>query len=125
MKPRYIVVDDAAFLRELLKNIANEAGCICVGEAANGEEALIAVRAFSPDFMFLDMVMPGKNGIETARVVKALFPQIRIIGCSTLDDQDLINASYEVGFDAYIVKPFSKDQIINTIKNFYPNLKEA
>lgn len=125
MKPRYLVVDDAAFLREVLKNIANEAGCICIGEAANGEEALVAVRAYQPDFIFLDMVMPGKNGIETARVVKSVNPEIRIIGCSTLDDEDLIRASYDAGFDAYVVKPFSKEDIVREIRNLFPTLKEV
>lgn len=125
MKPRYIVVDDAAFLRELIKNVANELGCICVGEAANGKEALIAVRALVPDFIFLDMVMPGQNGVETAKILKEIMPQVKIIGCSTMDDQDLIDAAFEAGFDSYITKPFTRDDIREAVHEFFPNLKEA
>lgn len=115
MQLRFAVIDDAAFLRELVKNIAEAAGCICVGEASNGDEAISLVQSTLPDLVFLDMVMPFRNGIETAKVLKEIHPEIKIIGCSTVDQEALVNRAFEAGFDTYVTKPFTRDQLINAI----------
>ena len=125
MKIRFAVVDDAAFLRELIKNIVVSDGGVCVGEAANGDEAVELVQTTLPDLVFLDMVMPLRNGIETAKVLKELHPSIKIIGCSTIDQEDLVQKAYEAGFDSYLVKPFSKDQILKEISKVLPHLGES
>lgn len=125
MKIRFAVVDDAAFLRELVKNIITAAGGTCVGEAANGDEAVELVQNTLPDLVVLDMVMPLRNGIETAKILKELHPEIKIIGCSTIDQEALVQKAYEAGFDAYLTKPFSKEQILNEIKKVLPHLGES
>ena len=83
MKFRFIVADDAAFLREILKNMLTSMGGICVGEASNGEEAVAAALASRPDIVVLDMVMPVRNGIETTKSLRHLLPDLKIVGCST------------------------------------------
>lgn len=125
MKIRFAVVDDAAFLRELIKNIVSSAGGICVGEAENGDEAVKLVQATLPDLVFLDMVMPQRNGIETAKILKELAPDIKIIGCSTIDNDALIEKAKEAGFDEYLTKPFTKDQILKTISKVLPQQGES
>lgn len=125
MKIRFIVVDDAAFLREIIRSIVVSAGGTCVGEAANGDEAISLAQATLPDVAFLDIVMPGRNGIETAAVLKEIHPEIKIIGCSTIDQEALVQKAREAGFDSYILKPFTKDQIINAISEVLPHLRES
>nr|WP_295905153.1 response regulator [uncultured Bdellovibrio sp.] len=125
MKIRFAVVDDAAFLRELVKNIVTSSGGTCVGEAANGDEAVALVESTLPDLVFLDMVMPLRNGIETAKVIKELHPEIKIIGCSTIDQEALVQKAYDSGFDDYITKPFSKEQVLESIKKVLPQLGES
>lgn len=125
MKIRFIVADDAAFLRELIKNIVVSAGGTCVGEASNGDEAISLVQNTLPDIIFLDMVMPLKNGIETAQVLKEIHPEIKIIGCSTIDQEALVQRAYDAGFDDYILKPFSKEQILNSISKVLRHLGES
>lgn len=125
MKIRFAVVDDAAFLRELIKNIVVSAGGICVGEAENGEDAVKLVQATLPDLIFLDMVMPLKNGIETAKAVKEFAPDVKIIGCSTIDNEALIEQAQQAGFDAYLTKPFTKDLILKTISKVLPQQGES
>lgn len=125
MKIRFAVVDDAAFLRELVKNIVTSAGGTCVGEAGNGDEAIALVQSTVPDLIFLDMVMPLRNGIETAKAIKELYPDIKIIGCSTIDQEALVQKAYDAGFDAYVTKPFSKDQILDSISKVLPHLGES
>lgn len=125
MKIRFAVVDDAAFLRELIKNIVSSAGGICVGEAENGDEAVKLVQATLPDLVFLDMVMPQRNGIETAKILKELAPDTKIIGCSTIDNDAMIEKAKEAGFDEYLTKPFTKDQILKTISKVLPQQGES
>ena len=125
MKIRFAVVDDAAFLRELIKNIVISAGGICVGEAENGDDAVKLVQATLPDLVFLDMVMPLKNGIETARTLKEVTPDVKIIGCSTIDNDAMIEKAREAGFDHYLTKPFTKDQILQAISKVLPQQGES
>lgn len=125
MKIRFAVIDDAAFLRELIKNIVTSEGGLCVGEAANGDEAVELVSATLPDLVFLDMVMPLRNGIETAKILKELHPGIKIIGCSTIDQEALVQKAFEAGFDAYLPKPFSKEQLLKEITKVLPHLGES
>lgn len=125
MKLRYIIVDDAPFIRELIKNIVGSTGAVFVGEAANGREALQVAETTLPDLVFLDMVMPEMNGPETALQLKKMMPDVKIIGCSTLDNPAIVNKSLREGFDAYVTKPFTKQQILFEIENLFPQLREA
>jgi two-component system chemotaxis response regulator CheY len=119
MKPKFVIVDDAAFLREVLKNIISSENVQIVGEAENGSEAIVVVDQTRPDAVFLDLVMPIKNGIEAALAIKNKHPNIKIIGCSTVDQINIINQAKAVGFDEYITKPFSKDQINKIISKLF------
>lgn len=125
MKLRFVVIDDAAFLRELIKNIMSSVEAICVGEADDGDLGAQVVQQTLPDLVFLDMVMPKKNGIETAKTIKESNPDVKIIGCSTIDQEALIQKAIEAGFDNYIQKPFSKEQLISAVRKVIPQLEET
>lgn len=125
MKIRFTVVDDAAFLRELIKNIMSAAGHICVGEAENGNDGIRLVDSVLPDLVFLDMVMPNRNGLEAARAIKESHPEIKIIGCSTIDNDAMIEKAHEAGFDAYITKPFTKDNLLMVVSKVISQLGES
>ncbi len=125
MSIRFAVVDDAAFLRELLKSILTSQGHICVGEAANGEEAIQLIERTLPDLVMLDIVMPGRTGIETAKALKEIYPDLKIVGCSTIDEPHLVEKAYDAGFDAYVLKPFTKDQIIQAVNQSLARRRES
>jgi two-component system chemotaxis response regulator CheY len=125
MKIRFIVIDDAAFLRELIKNIMSAAGHLCVGEAENGNDGIRLVDSVLPDLVFLDMVMPNRNGLEAARAIKESHPDIKIIGCSTIDSDAMIEKAHEAGFDAYITKPFTKDNLLLVVSKVLSQLGES
>ena len=125
MQIRFIVVDDAAFIRELIKNIAGARGAILVGEASDGLEAVELAERTLPDLIFMDIVMPGQNGFETAKKLKAGLPDVKIIGCSTLDGPEIIAQAKASGLDSYLTKPFTKQQIIFELENLFPQMSEA
>lgn len=125
MQVRFIVIDDAPFIRELLKNIVTARGATFVGEAGDGVEGLELAERSLPDLVFLDIVMPHQNGFETAKKLKEKIPDVKIIGCSTMDGSDILEKAQACGIDAYVGKPFTKQQIFFEIENLFPRLSEA
>lgn len=112
---RYAIADDAPFIHELIKNILPEADFKLTGSALNGSEAVDLIKKTLPDMIFLDFVMPLKNGLEVAREAKLIWPEIKIIGMSTIDDQKIIQDAKNNGVDEFIEKPFTKDSIIEAL----------
>ncbi|NUM59048.1 MAG: response regulator [Bdellovibrionaceae bacterium] len=116
MMIRYAIADDALFVHELIKNIIPDENFMFVGSAINGNEAVELVKKNLPDLLFLDYVMPLKNGIDVAREVKVIWPELKIIGISTIDDQKIISESYKAGVDEFVEKPFTKDSLFEALK---------
>ena len=111
MKFRFAVVDDTAFIREIIKNIGESLGGVCVGEGENGRDAVSIVKKTLPDLLFLDLVMPIKNGLEVLDEIKQTWPDLKIVACSTLDQQHIIDEASAKGVHQYLTKPFSKEEI--------------
>lgn len=116
MNFRFAIVDDAAFIRELIKSVLTAQGAICVGEADDGASGVKLVSQTLPDLVFLDMVMPKKNGIEAALEMREIWPNIKIIGCSTVDNDALVAKARGAGIERYVTKPFTKDQLLGVVK---------
>jgi two-component system, chemotaxis family, chemotaxis protein CheY len=124
MKFRFVVADDATFIREIIKNIGSSLGGVCVGEAENGKETLQIIKQTLPDLLFLDLVMPLRNGLEILPDLKEAWPDLLIIACSTLDQESLQNEALSKGVHRYIVKPFSKSDITEAINDLIYKRKD-
>lgn len=116
MKFRYAIVDDAPFVRELLKSLLSASGHVCVGEAGDGREALDIVARALPDVIFLDLVMPRKNGVEAARELRNLWPEGKIVACTTLEESE--TESKEL-FDAWLAKPFTRKDVETVLERLF------
>lgn len=112
MAARVLVVDDALFMRTMLRNILSESGFVVVGEARNGAEAIEKYRELSPDLTTMDIVMPVKTGIEALKEIMALDGRARVIICSALGQESLIMEALEAGARDFIVKPFKPSKVI-------------
>lgn len=124
MKFRFALVDDATFIREILKNIGESLGGECVGEAENGREAIKLVKSTLPDLLFLDLVMPQKNGLEIIDELKEIWPDIKIVACSTLDQEEVLEQLKAKGVIHYLNKPFSKAEVETVIQKLMFSRKE-
>ena len=112
MAARVLIVDDALFMRTMLRNIFVESGFEVVGEAANGNEGVQKYRELAPDLTTMDIVMPEKNGIEALKQIVALDARARVVMCSALGQESLIIEALEAGARDFIVKPFKPAKVV-------------
>ena len=115
MAQRVLIADDAAFMREMLRDILTDGGYEIVGEAADGNEAVAAFARYLPDLLTLDIVMPRKSGLEALREIIANHPGACVVMCSALGQEALVMEALEAGARDFIVKPFKPDSVIATL----------
>jgi len=122
---KVLVVDDAAFMRMLLKDMITKAGYEIVGEAANGKEAIEKYKELNPDIVAMDMIMPEMNGIEATKEIMRLDPNAKIIVCSAMGQQMMVIEAMQAGAKDFIVKPFRQDKVIEVLSKVVntPTLK--
>ena len=102
---RVILADDHPIVRAGIRDALKEIpGAVVVGEASDGREAMDLVRTHSPDMVFMDISMPGLNGLEaTERIVKA-FPQVRVVILSRHENEEYYWRALQVGASGYLLK---------------------
>lgn len=113
---RLLVVDDAVFMRKLIKDVAREAGWEVVGEAANGAEAVSLYREHRPDLVTMDVVMPVMNGLDALRHIRIVDPQARVVMVTALDQKPTLMEAIRDGAHDFIVKPFDRERILGLLQ---------
>lgn len=115
MPHNILIVDDQKMMRKLLRKILSVKHNI-IGEAKNGVQAIEKYRELDVDVVLLDVKMPKKDGFETLSEIKEIDETQNVIMCTSVDDHDNVTKLMEKGADAYIVKPYKKDQLLETIE---------
>ncbi|ABP66874.1 response regulator [Caldicellulosiruptor changbaiensis] len=116
MSKRILIVDDAAFMRMMLKDIITKNGYEVAGEAENGLKAVELYKELKPDLVMMDITMPEMDGIQAVREIKKIDPQAKIIMCSAMGQQAMVIESIQAGARDFIVKPFQAERIVEAIK---------
>jgi two-component system chemotaxis response regulator CheY len=116
MSLRVMVVDDALFMRNMLKDIFVRAGHEVVAEAENGEMALALYLEFKPDLVTMDIVMPKKSGIEALQEIMTNAPDACVVMVSALGQDSLVLEAVESGAKDFIVKPFKEDKVLEIVR---------
>ncbi len=111
MSKRVLIADDAAFMREMLRDILSDGEYEVVAEASDGVETVEKFDEHTPDLVTLDIVMPRKNGIDALREILAVHPTACIVMCSALGQEALVAEALESGARDFIVKPFKPEQV--------------
>jgi two-component system chemotaxis response regulator CheY len=111
-----LIVDDALFMRNMLKGIFEGAGFTVVGEAGDGSEAVEKYRTLRPQLVMMDIVMPEKNGIEALKEIVSEDPAACVVMCSALGQEKLVMEAVQNGARDFIVKPFKDDVVLETVK---------
>jgi two-component system chemotaxis response regulator CheY len=116
MGNRVLIVDDAAFMRMMLKDILSKNGYEVVGEAANGNEAIAKYNELKPDLTTLDITMPELDGIGALKGIRAADASAKCIMCSAMGQQAMVIESIQNGAKDFIVKPFQADRVLDAVK---------
>ena len=121
-KPKIMVVEDEVSLRKLESIFLSSRGYL-VCEMCNGEEALDSIETEMPDLVLLDVMMPGVDGYEVCRQIKAnpLTKHIPIVLLTARKGEDDIAKGEEVKADRYLTKPFKTSVVLEVIKSFLIN----
>ncbi len=107
---RVLVVDDDPTLREVVSEYLRRAG-LDVAEAADGLAALDLAAVAAPDLVVLDLMLPGIDGLEVCRRLRAAHPDVAVVMLTARGEEEDRIAGFEVGADDYVVKPFSPREL--------------
>ncbi|NLL69641.1 MAG: response regulator [Epulopiscium sp.] len=110
-----LIVDDAAFMRMMIKDILTKNGYQVVGEAENGAKAVEKYTELKPDLVIMDITMPEMDGIEAVKNIKKINSSANIIMCSAMGQQAMVIESIQAGAKDFIVKPFQADRVIEAV----------
>ena len=116
MANNILVVDDAAFMRMMIKDILTKNGYNVAGEAENGAKALEKYNEVKPDLVLMDITMPEVDGIQALKNIKAADPNAKVIMCSAMGQQAMVIESIQAGAKDFIVKPFQPDRVLEAVK---------
>lgn len=116
MAKRVLIVDDAAFMRMMIKDILTKNGYEVAGEADNGLKAIDKYKEITPDLVLMDITMPEMNGIDAVKNIKAIDPGAKIVMCSAMGQQAMVIESIQAGARDFIVKPFQADRVLEAVR---------
>lgn len=111
-----LLVDDAAFMRMMIKDILTKNGYDVVGEAENGMKAVEKYKEVSPELVIMDITMPEMDGIQAVKAIKEIDGAAKIIMCSAMGQQAMVIEAIQSGAKDFIVKPFQADRILEAVK---------
>ena len=113
---KILIGDDSILARKQLKDILSELGATHYIEAANGQEAIDKYNADPADIVFLDFVMPVKDGVTATREIVAAHPSAVVIIASSIGTKEQLKNAIEAGAKDFIQKPFSAINIQRIIE---------
>ena len=123
-KPRIVIAEDEAIIRLDLKEMLEEEGYEVVAEAGDGESAVRLARELEPDLVILDIVMPGMDGLSAAKLIGEQVDSAVLV-LTAYSQRDLIDKAARSGAMAYLVKPFSKHDLVPAIEVAMARAEEA
>ncbi len=120
MTKTLLVTDDALIIRQIIKDMATNAGWEVVGEAANGQEAIDRYRELRPDAVTLDLVMPDHDGLHALHGIMEFDPEAKVLVVSALEQRGVLKNAFKAGAADFVAKPFDKQNLQATLDQLLP-----
>lgn len=121
---KVMIVDDAAFMRTVLRRIFENAGFKEIVEAPDGLQAIRLYRKEMPDLVTMDITMPEMGGLESIRQIMQINPKAMIIVCTALGQKEVVLDAIKNGAKHFLVKPFDAETVMGKVR-LVMNLNEA
>jgi two-component system, chemotaxis family, chemotaxis protein CheY len=118
--PRVLIVEDAPFIREMIKDILESHDYTVVGEASNGLEAIEKYESLKPDVVLMDILMPGMDGLSAISKIKELDQNAKIIVVSALVKETLRKEALRAGAADFVAKPFQVEKLLDSVRSVAP-----
>ncbi len=116
MSKRILIVDDANFIRTMVKDVLIPRGFEIAGEATNGNEAVKMYEELKPDLVTMDITMKEKDGLQAAKEILERHPEAKIIMVTALGQEKMLLDSFKIGVKDFVVKPFKPERIISAVE---------
>jgi len=111
-----LIIDDTTEDQKRAEVVLSSAGYGIIGRASGGEEGIRLFQSLKPDMVLVDVIMPGINGIDTLRAIRLINPRALIILCTSIGRSDVVALAMRSGANAYVVKPYDPEILINSIR---------
>ncbi len=112
-----LICDDSILIRKKLKESINKAGCTSILEAANGDEAINLYKTKKPELVFMDIIMPGIDGVAAVQEILNIDPDAKVVVLSSIGTQSNIRGSIDAGAFDFLQKPFEDKDILHIIEH--------
>jgi two-component system chemotaxis response regulator CheY len=116
MTKTLLIADDAAIMREIIKDTARANGWTVVAEACNGQQAVDYYAEHKPDVVTMDLVMPEYDGLHGVRGILKADPKARVLVVSAIDQKDVLKEAFRAGATDFIVKPFDRRGLLDALE---------
>jgi len=111
---KIMIVDDAAFMRMMIKNTLIKSGYSDFVEAQDGAEAVAKYDTEKPDLVFMDITMPNMDGLQALKKIKENNPAAKVVMCTAMGQESMVVDAIKSGARDFIVKPFNAERITQT-----------
>lgn len=112
-----MLVDDAAFMRMMLKNTLTQKGYTDIVEAQDGAEAVKKYEEEKPDLVIMDITMPNMDGLQALKKIRENDPKANVVMCTAMGQESMVVEAIKSGAKDFIVKPFNAERITQTVQN--------
>lgn len=112
---KILLVDDASFMRMMIKDALTKNGYSDIFEAADGVEAVEKYSEVKPDLVIMDITMPNMDGLGALKAIKKIDPGANVVMCSAMGQEAMVIEAIKSGAKDFIVKPFKPDRILKTV----------
>jgi two-component system chemotaxis response regulator CheY len=117
MAKKILLVDDAAFMRKVIKDTLSKSGYTELYEAVDGADAVEKYGEIGPDLVIMDITMPNMDGLEALKAIRAKDSNANVVMCSAMGQESMVMDAVRSGAKDFIVKPFKPDRILKTVSS--------
>ena len=118
---KILCVDDAAFMRKVIKDTLSKNGYTDLYEAVDGADAVEKYSELQPDLVIMDITMPNMDGLEALKAIRAKNSNANVVMCSAMGQEAMVIDAITAGAKDFIVKPFKPDRILKTVTSIVGN----
>ena len=112
---KILLVEDAAFMRKVIKDALSKAGYSDLHEAVDGADAVEKYNSLKPDLVLMDITMPNMDGLEALKAIRAADGNANVVMCSAMGQETMVIDAIRSGAKDFIVKPFKAERVLKTV----------